>query len=160
MTHASSSAASPSDDEIIEDCLRHPKDADVDLLPDESLTDLDQTDNKVLLFNKFQTAQIMLDAIPHSAKYFKRTYMHEHESVKKILSILTMEVNSSRELDSETAVIEVNEMPVGMQADAVRFTVDAMNRGHDEGIMATYVKRAFDKTYEPSWHCVVGRNFG
>ncbi|KAA3670477.1 dynein light chain LC8-type, partial [Paragonimus westermani] len=71
-----------------------------------------------------------------------------------------MEVNSSRELDSETAVIEVNEMPVGMQADAVRFTVDAMNRGHDEGIMATYVKRAFDKTYEPSWHCVVGRNFG
>ncbi|KAF7257489.1 hypothetical protein EG68_05366 [Paragonimus skrjabini miyazakii] len=71
-----------------------------------------------------------------------------------------MQVNSSPELDSETAFIEVNEMPVGMQADAVRFTVDAMNKNHDKGIVAAYVKRVFDKTYEPSWHCVVGRNFG
>ncbi|KAA3675078.1 transformation/transcription domain-associated protein [Paragonimus westermani] len=57
-------------DEIMEDCLRHSQDAGVDLLPGERLTDLDYADDKVLLFDDFQTAQAMLDAISRSAKYF------------------------------------------------------------------------------------------
>ncbi|KAA3676186.1 uncharacterized protein DEA37_0015111 [Paragonimus westermani] len=56
-------------DEIMEDCLRHSQDAGVDLLPGGRLTDLDYTDDKVLLFDNFQTAQAMIDAISRSAKY-------------------------------------------------------------------------------------------
>ncbi|KAA3675803.1 uncharacterized protein DEA37_0003388, partial [Paragonimus westermani] len=56
--------------EIMEDCLRHSPDAGVDLLPGERLTDLDYADDKVLLFDNFQSAQVMLDAISRSAKYF------------------------------------------------------------------------------------------
>ena len=25
---------------------------------------------------------------------------------------------------------------------------------------AAYIKKEFDKKYNPTWHCVVGRNFG
>ncbi|KAA3679281.1 uncharacterized protein DEA37_0001009, partial [Paragonimus westermani] len=57
-------------DEIMEDCLRHSQDAGVDLLPGERLTDLDYAEDKVLLFDNFQAAQAMLDAISSSAKYF------------------------------------------------------------------------------------------
>ncbi|KAA3673479.1 adenosine deaminase [Paragonimus westermani] len=52
------------------DCLRHSEDAGVDLLPGERLTDLDYADDKVLLFDNFQSAQAMLDAISRSAKNF------------------------------------------------------------------------------------------
>ncbi|KAA3680524.1 uncharacterized protein DEA37_0005677 [Paragonimus westermani] len=45
-------------DEIMEDCLRHSQDAGVDLLPGERLTYLDYADDKVLLFDNFQLAQI------------------------------------------------------------------------------------------------------
>lgn len=26
--------------------------------------------------------------------------------------------------------------------------------------IAAYIKKEFDKKYNPTWHCVVGRNFG
>ncbi len=26
--------------------------------------------------------------------------------------------------------------------------------------MAAYIKKEFDKKYNPAWHCIVGRNFG
>ncbi|KAA3678518.1 uncharacterized protein DEA37_0013326 [Paragonimus westermani] len=50
--------------------FRHSQDGGVDLLPDERLTNLDYADDKVLLFDNFQAAQTMLDAISFSAKYF------------------------------------------------------------------------------------------
>ena len=26
--------------------------------------------------------------------------------------------------------------------------------------VAAYIKKEFDKKYNPTWHCIVGRNFG
>lgn len=26
--------------------------------------------------------------------------------------------------------------------------------------IAAYIKKEFDKKYNPTWHCIVGRNFG
>ncbi|KAA3678584.1 uncharacterized protein DEA37_0009952 [Paragonimus westermani] len=49
---------------IMEDCLRHSQDAGVDVLPGE------YADDKVLVFDNFQSAQVMLDVIWRSAKYF------------------------------------------------------------------------------------------
>ncbi|KAA3678886.1 uncharacterized protein DEA37_0007011 [Paragonimus westermani] len=50
----------------MEDCLRHSQDAGVDLLPGERLTDLDYADDKVLLFDNFQSAQKTTEEIPIS----------------------------------------------------------------------------------------------
>ena len=27
-------------------------------------------------------------------------------------------------------------------------------------LLAAYIKKEFDKKYNPTWHCIVGRNFG
>lgn len=36
----------------------------------------------------------------------------------------------------------------------------ALERYEIEKDIAAYIKKEFDKKYQPTWHCVVGRNFG
>lgn len=36
----------------------------------------------------------------------------------------------------------------------------ALERYNIEKDIASYVKKEFDKKYNPTWHCIVGRNFG
>ena len=31
---------------------------------------------------------------------------------------------------------------------------------HHPQDVAAYIKKEFDKKYNPTWHCIVGRNFG
>ena len=40
------------------------------------------------------------------------------------------------------------------------FTIQALERYEIEKDIAAYIKKEFDKKYQPTWHCVVGRNFG
>ena len=40
------------------------------------------------------------------------------------------------------------------------FTKQALERYEIEKDIAEYIKKEFDKKYKPTWHCVVGRNFG
>ena len=40
------------------------------------------------------------------------------------------------------------------------FTKQALERYEIEKDIAAYIKKEFDKKYQPTWHCVVGRNFG
>lgn len=39
-------------------------------------------------------------------------------------------------------------------------TCQALNRFELERDMAMYMKQEFDKRYQPTWHCIVGRHFG
>ncbi|MED6274551.1 Dynein light chain 2, cytoplasmic [Characodon lateralis] len=47
-----------------------------------------------------------------------------------------------------------------MQQDAVDCAMQAMEKYNIEKDIAAYVKKEFDKKYNPTWHCIVGRNFG
>jgi hypothetical protein len=38
--------------------------------------------------------------------------------------------------------------------------VKALDKYNVEKDMAAYIKKEFDKKYNPAWHCIVGRNFG
>ena len=38
--------------------------------------------------------------------------------------------------------------------------VQALDRYELERDMAMFVKQEFDKRYQPTWHCIVGRHFG
>ncbi|CAL6327120.1 unnamed protein product [Bathycoccus prasinos] len=44
--------------------------------------------------------------------------------------------------------------------DAVDCAKIALERYEIEKDIAAYIKKEFDKKYQPTWHCVVGRNFG
>ena len=43
---------------------------------------------------------------------------------------------------------------------AILCTVQAMEKFNIEKDIAAFIKKEFDKKYNPTWHCIVGRNFG
>ena len=38
--------------------------------------------------------------------------------------------------------------------------LQALEKYNVEKDIAAFVKKEFDKKYNPTWHCIVGRNFG
>lgn len=58
------------------------------------------------------------------------------------------------------AVIKNADMSEEMQQDAVDCAMQAMDKYNIEKDIAAFVKKEFDKKYNPTWHCIVGRNFG
>uniref|UniRef100_A0A8C5M4Z1 Dynein light chain LC8-type 1 n=2 Tax=Anura TaxID=8342 RepID=A0A8C5M4Z1_9ANUR len=58
------------------------------------------------------------------------------------------------------AVIKNADMSEEMQQDAVECATQALEKFNIEKDIAAYIKKEFDKKYNPTWHCIVGRNFG
>lgn len=58
------------------------------------------------------------------------------------------------------AKIKNADMTEEMQQDAVDSATQALEKYVVEKDIAAYIKREFDKKYNPTWHCIVGRNFG
>lgn len=73
------------------------------------------------------------------------------------------------------AIIKNADMAEDMQQDAVDCATQALEKFNIEKDIAAYIKREvkmrtclfdvfsplqFDKKYNPTWHCIVGRSFG
>eukprot|EP00924_Labyrinthula_sp_SR-Ha-C_P008352 maker-scaffold_11-snap-gene-10.14-mRNA-1 protein AED:0.46 eAED:0.46 QI:0/0/0/1/1/1/2/0/93 len=61
------------------------------------------------------------------------------------------------------AVVKSADMAEDMQqvgSDAIEVATQAMEKFNIEKDIAAHVKKEFDKKFHPSWHCIVGRNFG
>eukprot|EP00306_Pavlova_sp_CCMP459_P004134 CAMPEP_0185156576 /NCGR_PEP_ID=MMETSP1139-20130426/1202_1 /TAXON_ID=298111 /ORGANISM="Pavlova sp., Strain CCMP459" /LENGTH=196 /DNA_ID=CAMNT_0027721581 /DNA_START=15 /DNA_END=607 /DNA_ORIENTATION=- len=58
------------------------------------------------------------------------------------------------------AVIKNADMSEDMQQDAVDCATQAIEKFNIEKDIAAFIKKEFDKKYNPTWHCIVGRNFG
>ncbi len=63
-------------------------------------------------------------------------------------------------MSERKAVIKNADMSEEMQQDAVDCATQAMEKYNIEKDIAAFIKREFDKKYNPTWHCIVGRNFG
>ncbi|KAK2537337.1 hypothetical protein Q9233_002641 [Columba guinea] len=82
-------------------------------------------------------------------------------------------------MSDRKAVIKNADMSEDMQQDAVDCATQAMEKYNIEKDIAAYIKKItliggktspsawgeaackeFDKKYNPTWHCIVGRNFG
>ncbi|KAK2879641.1 hypothetical protein Q8A73_023453 [Channa argus] len=63
-------------------------------------------------------------------------------------------------MSDKKAVIKNADMSDEMQQDAVDCAMQAMEKYNIEKDIAAFVKKEFDKKYNPTWHCIVGRNFG
>jgi len=64
------------------------------------------------------------------------------------------------EMADRKAVIKNADMSEDMQQDAVDCASQALEKYNIEKDIAAYIKKEFDKKYNPTWHCIVGRNFG
>ncbi len=49
------------------------------------------------------------------------------------------------------AIIKNSDMTEDMQQDAINVATKDI---------ACYIKKEFDRKHNPTWHCIVGRNFG
>ena len=58
------------------------------------------------------------------------------------------------------AIIKNADMSEEMQHACIDCAAQAMERFNIEKDIAAYIKKEFDKKYGPTWHVIVGRNFG
>ncbi|KAL3314540.1 Dynein light chain 2, cytoplasmic [Cichlidogyrus casuarinus] len=62
--------------------------------------------------------------------------------------------------NNEKAIVKNADMSEEMQQDAVELCAAAMDKYAIEKDIAAFIKKEFDRKYNPTWHCIVGRNFG
>ncbi|TYH56000.1 hypothetical protein ES332_D09G276700v1 [Gossypium tomentosum] len=46
------------------------------------------------------------------------------------------------------------------QKEAVNIAISAFEKNNVEKDVAERIKKEFDKRHGPTWHCIIGRNFG
>mmetsp|Transcript_1406 Transcript_1406/g.3225 ORF Transcript_1406/g.3225 Transcript_1406/m.3225 type:complete len:97 (+) Transcript_1406:96-386(+) len=54
----------------------------------------------------------------------------------------------------------VTDMPQQIQYFAMETVKKALDDGKSENESVALVKEAFDRKFGPTWHCILGRNFG
>ncbi|KAF4346998.1 hypothetical protein G4B88_030013 [Cannabis sativa] len=57
-------------------------------------------------------------------------------------------------------VIKSADMFGDMQKEAIDIAIAAFEKNGVEKDVAEHIKKEFDKKHGPTWHCIVGRNFG
>uniref|UniRef100_A0A7R9VA51 Dynein light chain n=1 Tax=Chlamydomonas euryale TaxID=1486919 RepID=A0A7R9VA51_9CHLO len=67
---------------------------------------------------------------------------------------------ASHQTGGSKAVIKNADMTEEMQSDAIDCATQALEKYNIEKDIAAFIKKEFDKKYNPTWHCIVGRNFG
>ncbi|KAF7837804.1 dynein light chain 2, cytoplasmic-like [Senna tora] len=92
------------------------------------------------------------------------------DSKKNVAGPLMVKPNSEdRKLSSAAAatppptkkvIIKSADMLPDMQKEAVDIAVNAFEKHNIEKDVAEHIKKEFDKRHGPTWHCIVGRNFG
>jgi dynein light chain LC8-type len=80
--------------------------------------------------------------------------------VRKRVVDLSQSSHLTFKMSDRKAVIKNADMSEEMQQDAVDCATQAMEKYNIEKDIAAFIKREFDKKYNPTWHCIVGRNFG
>ncbi|KAM9623577.1 dynein light chain 1, cytoplasmic isoform 2-T2 [Morphnus guianensis] len=68
--------------------------------------------------------------------------------------------NEQAIMSDRKAVIKNADMSEEMQQDSVECATQALEKYNIEKDIAAHIKKEFDKKYNPTWHCIVGRNFG
>ncbi|XP_061349218.1 uncharacterized protein LOC133294546 [Gastrolobium bilobum] len=67
---------------------------------------------------------------------------------------------SGSPVPTKKVIIKSADMLPDMQKEAVDIAVAAFERHNVEKDVAENIKKEFDKRHGPTWHCIVGRNFG
>ena len=57
-------------------------------------------------------------------------------------------------------VIKLIDMDDEMKTFSIREAQKAMDIQPNEKLVASWMKKQFEKQYKGVWHCIVGRNFG
>ncbi|XP_058772719.1 dynein light chain 1, cytoplasmic-like [Vicia villosa] len=76
----------------------------------------------------------------------------------------TDEQSEQHEHFNNNVRVKACDMPVMLQNHAFRFALDLLDsmpsKNLDSKRLALTLKKEFDSTYGPAWHCIVGTSFG
>ncbi|XP_010269586.1 PREDICTED: dynein light chain 2, cytoplasmic-like isoform X2 [Nelumbo nucifera] len=61
---------------------------------------------------------------------------------------------------AKKVVVKSADMKEDMQKEAIECAFTAFEKHSIEKDIAEHIKKEFDKKHGPTWHCIVGRNFG
>ncbi|XP_030852552.1 uncharacterized protein LOC581871 [Strongylocentrotus purpuratus] len=67
---------------------------------------------------------------------------------------------SSHSDKEPTIVVKNADMDDDLQEEAIDLAKDAFQKFTVEKDIASYIKKEFDAKFQPTWHCIVGRNYG
>ncbi|KAI0983057.1 hypothetical protein GJ496_011147 [Pomphorhynchus laevis] len=67
---------------------------------------------------------------------------------------------NKKTMEDRKPVVKSVDMSDEMQQEALTVAADAIEQFNIEKDIAAHIKKEFDKKFSPTWHCVVGRNFG
>ncbi|WPT14446.1 Dynein light chain 2, cytoplasmic [Picochlorum sp. SENEW3] len=56
--------------------------------------------------------------------------------------------------------VKASDMSDEMQKDAIDMAIESTSKWDTERDIAASLKKDFDGKYGPTWHCIVGSNFG
>ncbi|XP_058419235.1 dynein light chain 1, cytoplasmic-like isoform X1 [Diceros bicornis minor] len=62
-------------------------------------------------------------------------------------------------MSERKALIKNADMSEEIQQDSVEYATQALKYNIEKDIVA-HTKKEFDKKYNPTWHCIMGTNFG
>merc|ERR1712203_925086 len=72
----------------------------------------------------------------------------------------TTQTRASAMAEQRKAVVKVSDMSEEMQLECVDIATQPMEKFSIEKDVAAYIKKEMDKKHNPTWHVIVGRNFG
>ncbi|KAB2048335.1 hypothetical protein ES319_A13G106900v1 [Gossypium barbadense] len=74
----------------------------------------------------------------------------------------TNELKPSLTLTAEPkkVIIKSADMKDDMQKEAVNIAISAFEKKNVEKDVVECIKKEFNKKHGPTWHCIIGRNFG
>ena len=76
------------------------------------------------------------------------------------LSITTDSIVDEDTINAEDFKIQAADMPIHMQRAALNGAIQACRLYTTEKHIAESIKQDFDQMFTPTWHCIVGRNWG
>ncbi|XP_015899880.1 uncharacterized protein LOC107433141 [Ziziphus jujuba] len=91
------------------------------------------------------------------------------DAKRSVAGALTVKANSddrkplsaaAAAVGGKRVIIKSADMFGDMQKEAVDIAIAAFEKNSVEKDVAESIKKEFDKRHGPTWHCIVGRNFG
>ncbi|GMI72142.1 hypothetical protein like AT4G15930 [Hibiscus trionum] len=79
---------------------------------------------------------------------------------RKLSPPVTAESTASPPPPPKKVIIKSADMKDELQKEAVNIAISGFEKNNLEKDAAEYIKKEFDKRHGPTWHCIVGRNFG
>jgi len=68
--------------------------------------------------------------------------------------------SSASSASAKKVIIKSADMKEDLQREAVDIAIAAFDKHNVEKDVAEAIKKEFDRKHGPTWHCIVGKNFG